>query len=279
VRLRILAAARHHENAMGKARSRRAEIKVRTTLTHGSLFSGIGGIDLGFASVGIPTLWQVEIEPYCQAVLRKNFPGVSIHGDIRGVGAKNLEKVNVISGGFPCQPFSQAGKKEGTKDSRFLWPEMFRVVHELRPCWVVGENVQGLLSLDGGRSHHRICSDLEVEGYKVGTFLLPACAFGSPQRRNRVWIVAHTEGIDLRAWNAREDGRQERDNAAGEGSGIGRLPNWEAEPGVRRMANGVPHQSHRNKSLGNAVVPQIAAGIARHERGTGRGSELAAVNE
>jgi DNA (cytosine-5)-methyltransferase 1 len=242
---------------------------VRTTLTHGSLFTGIGGFDLGFAYVGIPTRWLIEIDPYCRAVLKKNFPGVPLHADIRNVGEENLEKVDIVSGGFPCQPFSQAGKKQGTKDSRFLWPEMLRVVRELRPRWVVAENVHGLLSLDGGRTHHQICSELEAEGYEVRTLLLPACAFGAPQRRDRVWILAHTEGIDLRAWNAREDGREERDNASGEGAAIGRLPSWQAEPSVRRVANGVPYRLHRNKSLGNAVVPQIAAwigaGIVRHE--------------
>lgn len=236
---------------------------------HGSLFTGIGGFDLGFASVGIPTLWQVEIDPYCQEVLRKNFPGVPLHSDIREVGGKNLGRVEIISGGFPCQPFSQAGKRAGASDSRFLWPEMFRVVRELRPRWVVAENVRGLLSLDGGRIHHRICSELEAEGYEVRTLLLPACAFGAPHRRDRVWILAHAEGIDLRAWNMGEDGRKDRNNAAGEGPATRRLPNWEAEPGVRRVADGIPHQSHRNKALGNAVLPQvaawIAAGIVRHE--------------
>jgi DNA (cytosine-5)-methyltransferase 1 len=234
-------------------------------LTHGSLFSGIGGFDLAFTSLCISTKWMVEIDRYCRAVLEKNFPGVPIHADIRNAGGRNLEKVDIISGGFPCQPFSQAGKKKGTKDSRFLWPEMFRVVRELRPRWVVAENVRGLLSIDGGRIHHQICSELEAEGYEVRTLLLPACAFGAPQRRDRVWILAHSEGIDLRAWNGRED----RDNAAVEGAAIRRLPNWQAEPGVRRLVDGCPQQARRNKSLGNAVVPQIAAwigaGIVRHE--------------
>jgi DNA (cytosine-5)-methyltransferase 1 len=184
-------------------------------LTHGSLFTGIGGFDLAFQSVGIPTSWMVEIEPYSQAVLRKNFPGVPLHGDIRGVGAKNLAGVDIITGGFPCGPFSQAGKKKGAGDARYLWPQMLRVVSEVGPRWVVAENVRGFLSLDGGRHFEKACSDLENLGYEIVPLVLSACAFGAPHKRQRVWIVAHASGIRLRARDEGQDGRKDGNHAAG----------------------------------------------------------------
>jgi site-specific DNA-cytosine methylase len=256
-------------------------------LTHGSLFSGIGGFDLAFGSVGIPTRWQVETDLYCQAVLKKQFPGVPIHADIRNIGAKNVERVDIISGGFPCQPVSQAGKKKGKEDDRFLWPEMLRVVGELKPRWVVAENVRGLLSDDGGRTFEEICSGLETKGYEVLPFLLPACGFGAPHRRNRVWILAHSQSIDLRARDEGEKRRQNWDNSAGEGenvahrdlqhgkgrevqdacgqAGSGSIGDgwWETEPTVGRVADGVSLRAHRLKCLGNAIVPGIGTWIAR----------------
>jgi DNA (cytosine-5)-methyltransferase 1 len=268
---------------------------MRSTLTHGSLFTGIGGFDLAFASLGIPMLWQVEIGPYCQAVLRKNFPGVALHGDVRGVGRQNLERVDIISGGPPCQSVSQTGKKKGAGDSRFLWPEMLRVVGELKPRWVVAENVRGLLSNDRGRTFEEICSGLETAGYEVVPFLLPACGFGAPHRRDRVWILAHSQGIEIRARNEAENRRQSRNNSAGESEvvphtneqhgwqvdnasgqvGPGNIGDqwWEIEPGVGRVADGVPLRDHRLECLGNAIVPQVAAWlgaqIVRHEQTRG----------
>ena len=170
---------------------------ARPTMTHGSLFTGIGGFDLALASVGIPTLWMVENDEYCQAVLRKNFGGVPLFGDIRACGKNNLCAVDIISGGFPCQPSSHAGKRQGSRDSRYLWPQMFRVICELRPRWVLGENVRGLVSLADGRDFEKICSDLENEDYEVLPMLLPACAFGAPHRRDRIWIVAHLSLIHI----------------------------------------------------------------------------------
>jgi DNA (cytosine-5)-methyltransferase 1 len=163
------------------------------SLTHGSLFTGIGGFDLAFASVGIPTLWMVENDEFCRAVLRKNFGDVDLFGDIRRCGKLNLRPVDVISGGFPCQPNSPAGKRQGSRDPRFLWPEMFRVICELRPRWIVAENVRGLVSVRSGRDFEQICSGLETEGYEVLPLVLPACAFGAPHLRYRVFIVAHAD--------------------------------------------------------------------------------------
>jgi len=133
--------------------------------------------------------WQVELDPQCRQVLAKHWPDVKRYEDVRNVGSHNLEPVDLICGGFPCQPVSLAGKRRGEADDRWLWPEMFRVVTELRPSWCCFENTPGLISmgLDG------CLSDLEAAVYTAWAVVLPACAVGAPHRRDRVWVVAHTE--------------------------------------------------------------------------------------
>jgi len=163
-------------------------------MRHGSLFSGIGGFDLAAEWVGWENVFQVENDEWCQKVLIKNFPNVKKYKDIKDFnGAEWRGRVNVISGGFPCQPFSQAGKRQGKADDRYLWPEMLRVISEAKPSFVVGENVAGLLSMENGRTLERILFDLENEGYQVEVFVIPACAVGAWHRRDRVWIVAYTD--------------------------------------------------------------------------------------
>ncbi|MCK9568534.1 DNA cytosine methyltransferase [Candidatus Pacearchaeota archaeon] len=152
----------------------------------GSLFSGIGGFDLGLERAGMTVKWQVEIDDFCNKVLAKHWPNVKRYRDVKEVGKHNLEPVDLICGGFPCQPFSVAGKRRGTEDDRHLWPEMFRVIDELRPRWVIGENVAGFINMGLDQS----ISDLEGIGYEVGTFVIPACAVNAPHRRDRVWIIA-----------------------------------------------------------------------------------------
>jgi len=139
----------------------------------GSLFAGIGGFDLGLERAGMECVWQVEIDPYCQKVLAKHWPQVKRYDDVRECGEHNLETVDLICGGFPCQPHSVAGKRRGAVDDRNLWPEYRRVLAELRPRWVLGENVPGIVTtmLD------EVLSDLESEGYAATTIVLPAVAF------------------------------------------------------------------------------------------------------
>ena len=155
------------------------------------LFSGIGGFARGFEATGsIETTCFVEQDPYCQAVLRHHWPDVPILGDIRDVKGCELPiQPDVICGGFPCQPFSQAGKQLAQDDPRHLWPEMFRLIRECRPAWVVGENVAGLIKL----GLDEVLSDLEGEGYATRTFNIPACAVGAPHIRQRLWIIAHAD--------------------------------------------------------------------------------------
>lgn len=163
-------------------------------MTQIELFAGIGGFGLAGEWAGIKTVCQVEIDPFCQRVLAKNFPNAYRHDDIYTFdGTAWRGCVDVISGGFPCQPYSHAGKRQGNDDDRALWPQMLRVIREAEPEWVVGENVAGLLGMDGGRVFAGIVTDLENAGYTVEAFVIPACAVGAPHRRDRVWIVAHRD--------------------------------------------------------------------------------------
>lgn len=171
-------------------------------MKHLGLFEGIGGFSLAARWAGWETPVMVEWNPYCQAVLKKNFPDATIFGDIRQFdGTAYAGQIDIITGGFPCQPFSHAGKREGTDDDRYLWPEMLRIIREVEPALVVGENVAGILTMDGGRVFAGILADLENEGYSTEVYLIPAVGVGAPHRRDRVWIVAHAErqqGIERR---------------------------------------------------------------------------------
>lgn len=183
-------------------------------MKHGSLFSGIGGFDLGFQRAGIETAWQVELDPYCRRVLARHFPNAERFADVHecrgryskiGWGKHRLVAVDVISGGFPCQPTSCAGSRKGDGDPRWLWPEMFRIICEVRPKFVVAENTDDLLFHEGGRLIDKIYSQLETESYEtLPPIVLPACAFGAPQRRDRVWIVAHSNGTRIAQPQGRE---------------------------------------------------------------------------
>jgi DNA (cytosine-5)-methyltransferase 1 len=158
------------------------------------LFSGIGGFSLGLERAGMTTIAFCELDPFCRAVLRKHWPTVPIHEDITKLeGAPYAGSIDVICGGFPCQPFSQAGQRRGASDDRHLWPHMFRCVGDILPAWVIGENVIGLESM----GLDDCCADLESLGYDVQTFDIPACGVGANHRRHRLWIVAHAQGERL----------------------------------------------------------------------------------
>jgi DNA (cytosine-5)-methyltransferase 1 len=168
------------------------------------LFSGIGGFSLGLESAGaFETIQFVENEPWCQKILAKNFPGVSIAGDIREYEG---QRADVVVGGFPCQPFSVAGKRKGTRDDRHLWPEMLRVIKASKPRWVIGENVRNLTSIQDGMVFEQVCTDLEEQGYEVQSFVIPASAVNAPHQRYRVWIVAYSEnrGREQTEWKRRQ---------------------------------------------------------------------------
>ena len=164
-------------------------------MTHGSLFSGIGGFDLAAQWMGWTNVFHVERDPFCRQVLSHHFPESQSFDDVKTFDAAHFRgRVSVISGGFPCQPFSAAGKRAGTSDDRYLWPEMFRIIREARPTYVVAENVRGLLSWNEGLVLDTVCADLEGEGYEVFPTVLPAASVNAPHRRDRIWIVAHSVG-------------------------------------------------------------------------------------
>ena len=168
------------------------------------LFSGIGGFSLGLESTGhFRTVAFCEIDKFCKLILDKHWKGTKVYDDIKTITKKQFEEdgtefPDIITGGFPCQPFSVAGKQQGTSDSRHLWPEMFRVIKDFAPRWVIGENVKGLTNIQDGVVFETVCSDLEGEGYEVRTFNIPAAGVQAPHRRERIWIVAHAKRFNER---------------------------------------------------------------------------------
>jgi DNA (cytosine-5)-methyltransferase 1 len=260
--------------------------------TFGSLFSGIGGLDLGLERAGWECRWQVEIDPWCSQVLKKHWPDVTRFGDVHDVGGTELEPVDLICGGFPCQPVSVAGKRLAQGDDRWLWPEFARIVRLLRPRLVLVENVTGLLAGHGGMGD--VLGDLASSGYDAEWDCLPAAAFGAPHLRYRVFLVAYADARELRLQPARLAGSNDQALASDDGlegtvadaqvftewprlcpcgaggqrwgrpcDRCGEIDTWLAEPDVGRVAHGVPARVDRLRALGNAVVPQVAEWIGR----------------
>lgn len=280
------------------------------------LFSGIGGFSLGLERTGgFETVAFCEIDTFCQKVLKKHWPDVPIHNDVRSLDYDGA--VDVITGGFPCQPFSTAGKRRGEKDDRHLWPAMLDLIKKYRPSWVIGENVDGLISM----GLDSVLSDLGGAGYGARTFVIPACAVNAPHRRNRLWIIANSESAGKRgeirnfceedggSWgtlfqqfdgaiespvpdtkseqNIRQKQRQvfgytndapssNANNIRCEGGKCeevqgqsmeqrkleGSITFWDngwsvSSPRICGVDDGIHQRTHRLKSLGNAVVPQI----------------------
>ena len=220
-------------------------------LTFGSLFSGIGGMDLGLERAGMKCRWQVEIDPYCRLVLARHWPNVPRYEDVREVG-ENLERVDVIAGGFPCQDVSWAGKRVGISGARSgLWGEFRRLVSALRPGIALVENVPGLLD----RGIGRVLGDLSEIGYDSEWDCVPACAFGAPHPRERLFIVAYPAG--------QRPGQLRREQRPREG-GPQRNIHWaQGEPGCERVVDGIPNRVERLTAIGNAVSPQVSEWIGR----------------
>lgn len=228
----------------------------------GSLFAGIGGLELGLEWAGVGhTVWQVERDTFCRKVLAKHWPDAQRFEDVREVGAHNLPPVDVICGGYPCQPFSVAGKRQGENDERHLWPEFARILGELRPRFAVLENVAGHLALGFGR----VLGDLADLRYDAEWQVLSARAVGAPHLRRRVFVIAHARGKReqggtpqplpwQRGFSWCEDVRRVEDLR-----GRSDIP----EPVVWRDIYGVSNGMDRVHALGNAVVPQVAQIVGR----------------
>ncbi len=236
-----------------------------------SLFSGIGGLDLAAERAGFKTVAFCERDEFCQKVLAKHWPGVKIYDDVRTIDTTGIPAIDMLHGGYPCQPFSVAGLQQGIHDSRHVWPEMLKVVRGLRPTWVVAENVKGHITL----GLDDVLWDLAESGYTARPFVIPACAVGANHTRERVFIVAYTasdgrnDGQGSGCATAANDNDAEGQNEAGDAKRCGRVRDrverycaetWGGgiKPGIRRIRDGVPRRVDRLRSLGNAVVPQQA---------------------
>jgi DNA (cytosine-5)-methyltransferase 1 len=269
-------------------------------MVHASFFTGIGGFDLAAQMVGWENMFQCEINPFCLKLLEQNFPGVRKHKNIKETDFTQYEsRIDVLSGGFPCQPFSTAGHRKGTDDDRYLWPEYFRGVREIKPPWVVGENVRGLINWNDGMVFNKVCAELETEGYEVAPFLLPAAAVNAPHRRERIFFVAYSASFRRRRELYKRETLQRQEQAFGEvrpsdneiatntdcrfrckrglhafesETAVGHtrpsyacnLGNWQDFPtksGICRRDDGIPNRVDRIKGLGNAVVPQVVKQI------------------
>lgn len=258
----------------------RGEESVR----HLDLFSGIGGFALAASQVfeNYETVAFCEIDPFCQAILNKNFPGVPIHDDIRTLtntanprpeGMQGWEDgVFLVTGGFPCQPFSQAGQRKGTADDRHLWPEMFRVITEFKPTWILAENVSGLLTWGEGMVFEQVCADLESQGYEVQAFVIPACGVNAPHQRYRVWIAAHHANTTGKRLEGRNRPRLSRRSQVDWTRDWREVAAATCHDGVddglpRRMGGSTISRARWRrealKAYGNAIVPQVAIEIMK----------------
>jgi len=160
-------------------------------MRHASLFSGIGGFDLAAEWMGWTNVFNCEWEEFPRKVLKHHFPKAIQHGDIKELDATAYaRRIDILTGGFPCQPYSLAGKRKGKEDERHLWPEMLRIIRECSPRWVVGENVRGLVGWNEGLVFEEVQLEMEAQGYETAAFVFPACAVGAPHRRDRVWFVS-----------------------------------------------------------------------------------------
>ena len=260
-------------------------------MNHLDLFSGIGGFALAARWAGIETIAFCEKDPFCRRVLHKHWPGGLKYMDIRDVA--HPDHADIMTAGFPCQPFSIAGKKRGKDDDRYLWPEVIRLIRISRPKWFIGENVPGIIPM-----LDPILEDLERENYTWRAYLIPASATGAPHKRERLWIIAHADTEqrhEMAACSITLTERSERSNVAAKSGDVisdtnsitskqtnsrtfaeqkewdswmgyprqfgedKTLFNWEEdEPPIPGVDDGLPFGLDRNKALGNAIVPQIA---------------------
>lgn len=241
-------------------------------MTHLGLFEGIGGFSLAARWMGWETLAWCEINPFCQKVLNHHFPEAEGYSDIKTTDfTKYANRIDILTGGFPCQPYSVAGLRKGKEDERHLWPEMLRAIREIQPRFIVGENVRGLVNWNRGLVFDEVQTDLEAAGYEVMPFILPACAVGARHRRDRTWVVAHSYGARLQKGNS--EFRQI--NGIPEKAPINFTRSFTSQwdtgkrssgmlcrnNGIHKELDGITFSEWRKESIkayGNAIVPQVA---------------------
>ncbi len=239
-------------------------------IRHAELFAGIGGFSLAAKWMNWENVFQVEKDEWCRNKLKMNFRGTNIYGDIKDFkGTKYKGQIDVLSGGFPCQPFSVSGQRKGKDDDRYLWPEMYRVCKEIRPRFIVAENVPGII----GMELDKVLTDLENENYTCWPpFVIPACAVGADHRRDRVWIIAYANGNGFKTLlHGNKTNRQKKGRASDKCySHIITAEQFEesfAESLLLHNKDGLPPTMdvmNALKASGNAIVPQIAYTIFKH---------------
>ena len=252
-------------------------------MRHGSLFSGIGGFDLAAEWMGWENVFHCEWNEFGQRVLKHYWPNAESFNDITKTDfTKYANSIDILTGGFPCQPYSMAGKRLGKNDERHLWPEMCRAIREIAPRWVVGENVFGLTNWNGGLVFEEVCIDLEASGYQIQPFIIPACGKNAPHRRERVWFIANaidngnkrgsskiqieSERERVSKWNNLQQSKKPNNTR----SSLETPNKWEKFPtqpalcggndGISRAMDGITFPKWRAESIkayGNAVVPQV----------------------
>jgi DNA (cytosine-5)-methyltransferase 1 len=264
-------------------------------MKHIGLFEGIGGFSLAARWAGWETIAWCEWNEFGQKVLRHHFPKAKGHGDITRTDFTIYRgQCDILTGGFPCQPYSTAGKRLGKEDERHLWPEMLRAIREIQPRWVVGENVLGLVNWSGGLVFHEVQADLEASGYEVFPYVLPACAVNAPHRRDRVWFVAYSDGSGRQEQHSAAQSRGAHDNRgdamhsncsgkqgkhfcekvqgksyrSNSENGINGFANFPTQSpictgndGLSSRLDNITFPKWRNESIkaaGNAIVPQVA---------------------
>jgi DNA (cytosine-5)-methyltransferase 1 len=217
------------------------------------LFSGIGGFSLGLESTGFfETIGFVEKDKFCQKVLKKHWSNINIEEDIRNVKGEKYA-ADIITGGFPCQPFSVAGKRKSTADDRYLWDEMLRVIREVKPRWVIGENVEGIVNINEGMVLRQVLNDLENEGFKSQCIIIPASGIGAWHQRKRIWIVAHSNSnrhvSEIRGVNGKEKGIpvQDRQKDSAARKSIGTSDVWETNKEYVSNSNVKGLERHRDE--------------------------------
>ena len=240
-------------------------------MTHGSLFSGIGGFDLAAEWMGWENKFHCEWNEFGQRVLHHYWPEAELFTDItKSDFKKYANQIDVLTGGFPCQPYSAAGKRLGKEDERHLWPEMLRAIREIAPRYVVGENVRGLTNWNGGLVFDEVCVDLENLGYQVAPYLIPASGTNAPHKRERIWFVAYTDGTNSQTRSHRKILEESNWEKAKRPGNVECGKQWQNFPtqspicsgddGLPTELDGISFSKWRNESIkayGNAVVPQV----------------------
>lgn len=256
-------------------------------MRHGSLFNGIGGFQIAAEWMGWENVMSCEIDEFCNQVTKYYWPNCFQHGNIKTTDFTIWRgKIDILSGGFPCQPYSLAGKRKGKEDDRHLWPEMLRAAREIQPPWIVGENVRGIINWNGGLVFDEVQSDLEAEGYEVTPFEIPACSIGADHIRERVWFLAHASsmgrkdvqsnhagGIDPSThtkgdWQKRTGWNEKANELDSSSNTFLRFQEMHRQPAIYDVDDGLPFEldgitipkwiKQSCKAAGNAIDPRVA---------------------